>query len=161
MSDEQAAGAAPADARAKLIADLHADDWETGAPGEFARRAAACARGRARRRRVASATGALALAAAILAGGVWLNDAGRERRSEMRLAHREPSRQSASAPRFPVALIPGRGQAFELSDDEALELLRGRPLMIMPEADGGRRIILLDTLAGRGAVGANGSSPAL
>jgi hypothetical protein len=161
VSDKRATRTSSTDVRARLISDLHAEDWEGGAPGDFARQAAACARGRVRRRRVAGVSGMLALAAAIWVGGVWLAggaDGARSPSSELRMARRAPMSEPPRS--FPAALMPGRGQPFELSDDEALSLLRGRPLMIVPEADGGRRIILLDKPARRGTAGAD-VSPAL
>ncbi len=142
------------DPRDELISALSGGDWDTA---ELARRAAACARGRVRRRRVLVATGSAIAAAMALAGGMWMGgareaDAMAAGAREARVARIvvEPSR-----PSVPAALIPGRGQPFELSDDEALELLRGRPLMILPQPDGTRRIVLLDVAEQGGAAPAS------
>ncbi len=136
------------DPREGLCAALSGGDWDTGAPAESARRAAACARGRMRRRRTMTAAGGLVVMAAVAAGAFWMTGGGERGAVAAVVGSREPYVAAFVAEpvrqKLPTALIPGRGQPFELNDEEALELLRGRPLMILPQADGTRKIVLLD-----------------
>ncbi len=146
------------DPRAELLAALPAEDWETGASADFARRAAAYARGRRRGRRVMVAVGGVALALAAVVG-VFQIDGGRGGRpADPRGRVVARVADAPKRPDFPAALVPGRELPFELSDEEALELLRGRPLMILPQADGGRRIVLLEE-ARSSAGGGEGAAP--
>ncbi len=150
------------DPRESLCAALSGGDWDTGAPAESARRAAACARGRMRRRRTMTVTGGL-VAVAVAAGAFWMAGDGERGAVAAVAGSREPRVAAFVAEpvrqKVPTALIPGRGQPFELSDEEALELLRGRPLMILPQADGTRKIVLLEDSESRRAT-TRGAVPA-
>lgn len=129
-----------------LFSALSAGDWETGKPADLARRAAACVRRRVRRRRCLIACGsAAALALAVSVVRLGLDEkmgegegAGAGREHAVRLV------AAVAGPSMPKALMPGQAHPFELSDEEALELLRGRPLMVTRRPDGSLEIVLLD-----------------
>lgn len=135
--------------RSRLSADVYRANWEDGAPGGFALAAAATARRRHWRRRglLLAVQASVAALAVCVATWFWRAEPAAPARRVM-VAYAAGERSEASRieerTRVPAALDPRREHAFLLSDDEALELFRGRPLMVFTEPDGGRRIVLLD-----------------
>ncbi len=90
----------------------------------MARRAAAHARLRLRTRQ--AATGAVAAAAIAVTATLLF-----------------PWRQPSPLPIAPIATVAK--PAYEIiSDDELLATLRDRPLLVLPQENGGKKIVLLD-----------------
>lgn len=130
------------DKRTQLLAETFHEDWTSGRPAEFARRAAAHARRRRAVRRTLGATAVVATAAVV--AGAFL------------LSHPEPS-PSVSAPvrsapvRVATALQPATvepsastARGYEvISDEELLRQLHGETLIVVKKANGAREILLL------------------
>jgi hypothetical protein len=110
------------DHREKLLAEVFYDDWETGPASRFARAAAASVRHRRLRRTLGAAAGTTGLIAVL-----------------MFVALRHPVPPPA-APSHPTA---GRGYEI-ISDDELMARLPDLPILVLPQTDGGRKIVLLD-----------------
>ena len=111
-----------ADHREKLLAEVFHDDWETGPASRFARAAAASARHRRLRRTL----GAAAVTTGVVAVLTFV-------------ALRRPVPPPA-APSHPTA---ARGYDI-ISDDELLARLPNLPVLVLPQPDGGKKIVLLD-----------------
>jgi hypothetical protein len=110
----------PSDNRDRLVAELFHAGWTEGPGAEFARQAAATARRHRAARRTAMLGGTLAAAAVAFV-----------------VAH------FAERPAGPVSA--SRRPAYqEISDDELLAALRDRPVLVLPDGQGGRKIVLLD-----------------
>jgi hypothetical protein len=116
----------PRDPRTRLLADSLHDDWAAGPGAALARRAAAHARHRRTGRRVSLSL----VAAAMLAIGFTL--------SRPRLAREIP------APPSVLAAAPAPVGYELISDDELFSLLRNESLLVLPQADGTEKIVLLD-----------------
>ena len=115
----------PSDNRDRLVAELFHTEWTDGPGAEFARQAAAAAR-RHRAIRRATVTGGTLAAAAIAL-----------------IVARFPERPAAQAA-GPAARSP-RPPAYQtISDDELLAALRDRPVLVLPDGRGGKKIVLLD-----------------
>lgn len=119
------------DPRHRLLAETLQGDWNNGPAAAMARRAAASVR-RGRRRRAAAS---LALAAAAVFAAV--------------LASRRPATPPAvetHAPGATVAASPATAKAtYEvISDDELLRLVHDRPLLVFPEENGAKKIVVLE-----------------
>ena len=113
----------PHDRRAQLLAETLHGDWAGGPASAMARRAAALARRRRRLKHTAvTLAAAVALAAVMLVGN--------------------RARWPLAAPRTPAAVVP-RGYEI-ISDDELVALLRDRPLLVLPQEDGSKKLVLLD-----------------
>ncbi len=114
-----------ADPRARLVADSFHDNWADGPARGFARRAAAHARTRRAVRRAVAGGGALVAIVTVFF-----------------FAARRPATTSAGG-ELSAATAPA-ARAYEIiSDQEFEELLRDRPLLILPQQNGGRTIVLL------------------
>ena len=110
---------------ARLIADLFHDDWNEGAPAQFARTAAAHARKRthARRALVAGAASAAVLALAVVA----------------LFPRPRPAAPVAQSPREPK-ITPG----YEIaSDAELLATLSDRAVVMVKRRDGTNEFVLI------------------
>lgn len=111
------------DKRTKLLVETFHDEWETGAPAQFARTAARAARRRLIMER--SLRGGSVLA--VLTIAAWFS---REKPAAPRAA------DELAAPSQPT-------RSYEiLSDDELLAQVRDRPLLAVRRADGTREIIV-------------------
>lgn len=110
---------------ARLIADVFHDDWDGGAPAQFARAAAAHARKRTRARRalIAGAASAAVLAAAVVA-------------FVPRTPPPAPIAQSSPQPKIP------RGYDIA-SDAELLAALSDRPVVMVKRRDGTNEFLLI------------------
>ncbi len=113
------------DPRARLVADAYHEDWNSGPMRELAQRAAAHARTRRRVRRTAGTT---AVAACVLAIAVF-----------------------AFRPKFVVPanvaadVAEPKTTRYEIiSDEEFFTLIDRRPVLILPQQDGARRIVVID-----------------
>jgi len=115
------------DDRERLLAETLHGDWTGGPAGAMPRRAAAYAR-----RRHAVRRASLALAAAATVAAVFL------------FVQRAHSPLTPSAP--PVAVVPPSAHpGYEIiSDDELVATLRDRPLLVLPQENGTKKIVLLD-----------------
>jgi hypothetical protein len=111
-----------ADHRDTLLAEVFHDDWETGPASRFARAAAASARHRRLRRTLGAAAATTGLVAVL-----------------MFVALRRP----VSQPAAPIHPMAGRGYEI-ISDDELLARLPGLPVLVLPQPNGGKKIVLLD-----------------
>lgn len=113
------------DPRARLVAETFHDDWSGGPASEFALHAAAHARTRRTLRRALATGGALVAVAAV----VFFTT----------------SRRTAAPPAVSsVAVVAKSAPAYEIiSDDELVALLRGRPLLILPQERADRRFVIL------------------
>ena len=110
------------DQNEKLLAELFHDDWSGGTAADFARRAAAHARGR-RRLRSLAATGATAALALLFA---------------FALTRRPTPARVVAPPAKPVA-------AYEIiSDTELLAQLHDQPLLVVQKQNGAKEFVLLD-----------------
>ena len=109
------------DPRTKLLAETLDGDWAEGPAAAMARGAAA----HARRRRVVRRTSLVLTAAAALAVVIFTG----------KLTH-------APAPLVQVAAVH-RGYEI-ISDDELVALLRDRPLLVLPQANGAKKFVVLD-----------------
>lgn len=109
--------------RSKLVADAFHEDWASGPASALAQRAAAYARRRRRMRRTVATLGATgAIAAAVLITFIQ-------------------SSRTRVAP--PVSATPR--PAYEIiSDEQLLSELRDRPLLVLPQKNGAREIVLLE-----------------
>ena len=107
--------------RAKLLADTLQGEWATGPAAAMAQRAAAHARNRRALKRASLAlTAAAAIAGAVLVGS--------------------RTRLPVAAPPAPAAQL-----GYEIiSDDELLAQLKDRPLLVLPQENGTKKIVLLD-----------------
>lgn len=109
------------DDRTRLLADSLHGDWTSGPAAAMARRAAVHAR---RRRGLKHASLVLTAAAAIAAG--------------ILVSHR------ARPPVTPTP-SPGATLGYEIiSDDELVAQLKDRPLLVLPQENGAKKIVLLD-----------------
>ena len=109
--------------REKLLAELFHPEWTEGVASNFARAAAAHARRRRRLHRSLVATGA---AAALILAAAFL---------------RVGQREQVSA----VTGAPTNHRAYEIITDEALlAQLSDRPLLVLPQQDGTKTIVLLN-----------------
>ena len=107
--------------RTELLADTLEGSWATGPAAEMARRAAA----HARRRRALKGAALTFTAAAAIAGAFFAGNR---------------TRLPAALPLAPVAR-PG----YEIiSDDELVAQLKDRPLLVLPQENGAKKIVLLD-----------------
>jgi hypothetical protein len=114
------------DNNAKLIAEAFHGEWSDGAPATFARLAAAHARRRRRLRRVAATAGACAIIAVISLIA-----------SRNRLVSERPIEPMLES--RPVA------RSYEIiSDDELLQRLRDRPLLVVKTQNGRNQFVLLE-----------------
>ena len=106
----------------KLLAETFHGDWSEGASAGFARTAAAAARRRHRTRRALVASGAAAgMAAAVLVS----------------LFHRT----NAPIEKFPTTKTR---PAYEIiSDDELIARVQDRPLLVLPQENGTKQIVML------------------
>lgn len=122
------------DPRTRLVAEAFHDDWASGPASAFARSAAAHVRRRRALRRALLAGGAGALLlAAILAGN-------RDRPAASVNLAAKPSREITAPP----ALLSVVSPAFEIiSDDELMQQLRDRPVLVLPRPNGTREFVLL------------------
>jgi hypothetical protein len=112
----------PPDDRTRLLAEMLHGDWTSGPAAEMARRAAAHARLRRTVRRSAVAAGVVAAIAVTLF-----------------FSPRRPALAPASV--VTTAAKP----AYEIiSDEELLATLRDRPLLVLPQENGTKKIVLLD-----------------
>jgi hypothetical protein len=111
------------DRREKLLAEIFQGDWAAGPASAFARAAAAQARRRRQLRRgLAGASAVAAIAAGLVLGSL------------RRGTH---VRESATP--------PAAAAAYEIiSDDELLAQLRDRPVLVLPQENGTRKIVLFD-----------------
>lgn len=115
----------------RLLAGTLHDDWTTGQPAKFARRAAAHARSRQRTRKLAAAAGALAVLAVA-----------------MLFSYRSaPTADRDVAPASHVSVsvaprTPARGYEI-ISDEELLASVRDRQLLAVAGSDGKREIVVL------------------
>ena len=114
----------PSDHRTKLLADAVHGDWAEGPVADFARQAAAHARGRRRLRYSLQAVGATACLLAFV--------------SAIFSHQPEPSRFSAKSQGH-------KTPAYEIiSDDALLAELHDRPLLAVKNENGMREFVLLD-----------------
>jgi len=111
------------DPRTKLLAETLHGDWADGPAATMALRAAAHAR---RRRAVRGATAALGVAAMV---AVFV----------FAFATRRPR-----PPLAPTVAAPAKPGYEIISDDELIALLKDRPLLVLPQENGAKRIVLLD-----------------
>ncbi len=100
---------------------LHGD-WTAGPAAEMARRAAA----RARLRRAVRQSAPIVAAAAAIAVVMFFT-----------------TRQPAPAPVASGATAANPGYEI-ISDDELLATLRDRPLLVLPQENGSKKIVVLD-----------------
>lgn len=109
--------------REKLLAELFQGDWAEGPAGGFARAAAAHARRRRRLRRGLTGAGAVAAVASLLVfGSIRRGGPGAE-----------PLSHSARTATYDV-----------ISDEELLTRMHDRPVLVLPQQDGTKKIVLLD-----------------
>jgi hypothetical protein len=114
----------PNDPRARLVAETFQENWESGPTGNFARRAASIARTRRRLRHglAYGAVGALFVATGYLS---------------VPTQNMAPTRtaSASSAPPKPAYEI--------ISDDEFISLMNPRPMLILPQENGTKQIVLV------------------
>ena len=122
------------DPHTRLIAEAFHDDWASGQASAFARAAAAHARRRRALRRSLLVSGAVAVVLAALLA------VSRERTPESVEFAAKPFRTITSPP----ALLSVVSPAFEIiSDEELMQQLRDRPVLILPQPNGTREFVLL------------------
>jgi hypothetical protein len=110
--------------RTRLLADTLQGDWATGPAAAMARHAAAHAR---RRRTLKHATLTLIAAAAVAAALLIGN------------------RTRAPVAPGTAAVAQSAHAGYEIiSDDELVMLLKDRPLLVLPQENGSKKIVLLD-----------------
>ncbi len=116
------------DPRTKLLVEALHGDWADGPAAAMARRAAAHARQRRAAGRTLATLGAVAtLVAAILVAQ----------------SRRTPAPAPIATHPLPPAVATHPGYEI-ISDDELVALLRDRPLLVLPEQNGEKKIVLLD-----------------
>lgn len=129
----------PSDSDDRLLADTFHDAWATGPAAAFARAAAAHARRRRRAKQALASTAGIA-AALLLGFALWPRST-------------PPTPQVAAVtrpaalpltPTTPPAAAPTRGYEV-ISDDELIARLNDRPFLAVEQANGGRKIVLLET----------------
>lgn len=108
------------DKRTRLLAETFHGDWSDGPAAEFARRAAHSARRLRRRRQTVLVASALTLVAFFAL-----------------------SRRAAAPPSAPGRLVPVVPAYEIISDDELLTTLHDRPLLVLPQGKGPRKIVVL------------------
>ena len=109
--------------RTRLVADTLQDDWATGPAAAMAQRAAAYAR----RRRTLKRGSLTLIAAAAIAAAILITSR---------------TRPPAAPPAAPVAQSAHAGYEI-ISDDELVTLLKDRPLLVLPQENGSKKIVLL------------------
>lgn len=111
----------------RLLAETFHENWESGAPAQFARAAAAHARRRRRTRQVLASAGIVtALALAIFVA-------------------RERARPPAVAFAAPAAGTSAAQRGYEIiSDDELLAQLHDLPVLAVQKANGTREVVVLE-----------------
>ncbi len=116
------------DNRTRLLAETLEGDWATGPAAAMARRAAA----HARRRRAAKHAGLALVATAAVATIIFFGT--RARLPDV----------ARSAPEVAV-VSPAAHAGYEIiSDDELIATLRDRPLLVLPQENGSKKIVVLD-----------------
>jgi hypothetical protein len=113
----------PEQEREKLLAEAFHGEWSTGPAAEFARRAAAVARRRQGYRRGLVTVGAAAGIAAALVISLRHETA----------PSRGPAVRAAPTPAYEI-----------ISDDELIAQVHDRPLLVLPQENGAKKIVLLD-----------------
>lgn len=114
----------------QLFTEVFHEDWTGGPAADFARAAAASVRRRRAGRRTLASTAALAVVAAAFVFA--------------------PGRRSAASrlpPPSPASVTPARvaPPAYEIiSDEEFVAEVSDRPLLVLPQEDGTKKVVLLD-----------------
>ena len=125
------------DPRAQLFSDAFQEDWADGPMHAFALRAAAAARRRRLRQQFGAGGAIVALVVTILFSAKSMIES-----SPARVA--APFAHAAKTTAADTTASITAEPAYEIiSDDELIAALRGRPMLILPDAPNGPRVVVL------------------